>query len=88
MKIVVNKCFGGASLSNEAAKKLNMDKYRFFRTDSKLIKMVEEDSEAVSGSSAKLRVVEVPDEATDWELNEYDGIESITYVVDGKIHHV
>ena len=28
------------------------------------------------------------DEATDWQLQEYDGIESIIYVVNGKINHL
>lgn len=28
----------------------------------------------------------VPDNATDWVLQEYDGLESVLYVVDGKIH--
>ena len=27
------------------------------------------------------------DEATDWEMDDYDGIETITYVVDGKLYH-
>jgi hypothetical protein len=49
---------------------------------------VEADAEAINGACAKLKVVEIPEEATDWELNEYDGLESITYVVDGKLHHI
>ena len=49
---------------------------------------VEADAEAVNGICAKLKVVEIPEEATDWEINEYDGLESITYVVDGKLHHI
>jgi redox-sensitive bicupin YhaK (pirin superfamily) len=35
----------------------------------------------------RLRLVEIPDTMTDWEKNDYDGIETITYVVDGKIYH-
>lgn len=90
MKLVVNKCFGGFSLSNEAAKELGVnDVYSIInRCDERLIKMVEENADKVSGSSSKLRVVEIPDEATDWELNDYDGRETITYVVDGRLHHV
>ena len=34
-----------------------------------------------------LKVVEIPDTATDWEIDECDGWESVIYVVDGKIHH-
>lgn len=28
----------------------------------------------------------VPDEATDWNLMEYDGMEWVIYVLDGKLH--
>jgi hypothetical protein len=31
--------------------------------------------------------VAIPDEATDWELDEYDGFERVTYVVGGKLYH-
>ena len=34
-----------------------------------------------------LEVVEIPDTATDYELDECDGWESITYVVNGTIFH-
>lgn len=90
MKLVVNKCFGGFSLSDEAAKELGVnDVYSIInRCDEHLIEMVEENADRVSGSCSKLRVVEIPDEATDWELNDYDGRETITYVVDGRLHHV
>lgn len=90
MKIVVNKCFGGFNVSDEAARELGLsDGYHIVsRVDDRLIKMVEEDADKTSGESAKLRVVEVPDNATDWELNDYDGRETITYVVDGRLYHV
>ena len=89
MKIVVNKCFGGFNVSDEAARVLGLsDRYHIVnRSDKRLIKMVEEDADKASGQSAKLRVVEIPDNATDWELNDYDGRETIIYVVDGKIYH-
>lgn len=35
----------------------------------------------------RLEIAEIPDEAMDWKLDEYDGLESVTYVVDGKIYH-
>ena len=90
MKIVVNKCFGGFNVSDEAARKLGLhDGYHIIsRVDDRLIKMVEEDADKTSGLCAKLRVVEVPDNATDWELNDYDGRETIIYVVDGRLYHV
>lgn len=90
MKIVVNKCFGGFDISDEAARELGLSEgyHIVSRVDDRLIKMVEENADKVSGWSAKLRVVEIPDNATDWELNDYDGRETIIYVVDGKLYHV
>ena len=89
MKFVLNKCFGGPSLSGWAAGQLNLDSCYDVDYDSpELIDLIERHgSEKVSGSCAKLKVVEIPDNATDWEFDEYDGIESIIYVVDGKIYH-
>jgi hypothetical protein len=89
MKIVVNKCFGGFSLSDAAVKALHLNSPYddIERTDDKLVHLVETDADAASGYCAKLRVVELPDNTTDWELDEYDGAESIIYVVKGKIYH-
>lgn len=89
MKIVINKKYGGFSLSEAAVRALGLESEYddIERTDPGLITLVEANPEGTSGYCAKLSVVEIPDTATDWELNEYDGFESITYVVDGKIHH-
>ena len=96
MKIVVNDCFGGFSLSPYAANCLGFDtccpeipgtiSQRKLRTDPRLIEMVEKDSIKTSGIAAELKVVEIPDEVTDWMVDEYDGNESIIYVLDGKLH--
>lgn len=57
------------------------------RTNPNAIRIVEElGSEAISGASSRIEVVEIPDNATDWAMDNYDGIESIIYVVDGKLH--
>ena len=29
----------------------------------------------------------IPDNATDWDIEDYDGNETLIYVVDGKIHY-
>lgn len=89
MKMVINTCFGGFGLSEAARVFLNI-KYdsNIERDDPMLIICVEALGEKAFGSCAKLKVVTIPDEATDWELDEYDGAESITYVVDGKIFHI
>lgn len=88
MKIVLNKCYGGFSLSEIAIEKLGLsDEYPIInRGDAILLDLVEKD--VASGPHSKLRVVEIPDDATDWEIDEYDGFEVAIYVVDGHIHRV
>lgn len=91
MKIVINKCYGGFELSEEVTKELGYrecDDSLTVRTDPRLIKKIKEKQPGVSGEFAKLAVVTIPDEATDWMIHDYDGMESIWYVVDGKIHSV
>lgn len=89
MKVVVNRCFGGFGISEEAKKILDTDfNWLIERTDEQLIALIEEKgSEFCSGYCAELEVVEIPENATDWEISEYDGFEEIIYVVDGKIKH-
>jgi hypothetical protein len=132
MKIVINKCFGGFSLSPKALKqymalkgrkcyffkpnypedtntplsleeankpglfisaydipnpndldKENRGKHYIYvsrsddvRADPDLISVVEKLGEAASGQCAKLKIVEIPD-GIEWEIEEYDGLESI-----------
>ena len=83
MKMVINNNWGGFELPEDyVAVKPNVswDEVRF---DIDLIDIVE--SEDYEGD---LEVVEIPDEATDWMIDEYDGFESIIYVVNGKIHRL
>ena len=85
MKIVINKCYGGFELSKRAQALMP---YGYMnRNDLALVNCVELLGKDASGSYAKLRIVEIPDDATDWEVEEYDGFEWLTYVVDGKIYH-
>lgn len=47
------------------------------RTDEHLIKTVEDlGSKKASGSCAELKIIEIPDDV-DWEIDEYDGSESV-----------
>ena len=91
MTFVLNKCYGGFSLSAFAVEKLGVeDEYAFLNelemdTLASLIR--EFGSEKCSGRHANLQVVEVPDTCTDYEIDEYDGFEVMTYVVDGKLCH-
>ena len=85
MKFVLNKCFGGFGLSDWAEEQMGCSEPD--RDDPKFITLVINHGKRVSGAFAALVVVEIPDNITDYEIDEYDGFESITYVVDGKIHH-
>jgi len=63
-------------LSNDALG-IKDDNYYAFRSDKRLVDAVEKvGEEKASGELAKLRVVEIPDDV-EWEIDEYDGIESI-----------
>lgn len=86
MKLVLNKRHTGFEVSQEVVKALNLrDEYDFVeRTNETLIKLVEEG--CGSGLQAELVVVEIPDYATDWFINDYDGWETVYYVADGLIY--
>lgn len=90
MKICINACFGGFGLSDEALQMLGFEtRYpQISRTDPRLIEVVSTLGEAANGFCARLAIVDIPDEATDWEIDEYDGAEGIIYVLDGKLHHL
>ena len=89
MKIVINKCFGGFGLSEKAKEILSIDnsfdEYQIDRNDPKLIEVVETLGDEANGNYARLRVVNIPDDSTDWEIDEYDGAEKVLFVVNGKI---
>ncbi len=123
MKIVINDCFGGFGLSDEAFELYLTKKgqtffkkeSRFFthyykvpseeyekvqkeceknnkgykeandlflsqndieRDDKTLIEVVEDLGEKADGFCARLKIVDIPD-GTDWEIEEYDGLETI-----------
>lgn len=46
------------------------------RTDKDLIEVIEELGEEVNGSCGDIRIIEIPDNV-DWEINDYDGIETV-----------
>lgn len=91
MKFVLNKYYGGFGVSDIAAKALDLEDpweaNDLDRDDPDLVKVVETLGKLANSKYANLHVVEIPDNATDWELTDYDGAESIIYVVDGKICH-
>jgi len=84
MKIVINDCYGGFGLSEEAeelyVQKKNISgplRGDILRNDSVLVEVVETLGDKASGIYSKLKVVEIPDDVTDWRIEEYDGWEHI-----------
>ena len=89
MKLVINKCYGGFGLSDWAMEQLGINVYYDIdRTDSRLVELVENFPKKVDNFYSNLIVVSIPDTSTDWEIDEYDGLETVIYVIDGKIHRV
>ena len=93
MKVVINECFGGFSVSKEVyeimGKEWNGYGFNDDRTDAKLIAAIEKiGCEKASGYCASLAIVDIPDNATDWTITEYDGYEEIVCVIDGKLVHL
>lgn len=89
MKMIINDCYGGFGIRMDILEKLKLTAYSedddVIRGNPQLIKMIEA-GEDISGDYAKLKVIEIPDESTDWYLDEDDGWESVIYVLDGKLH--
>lgn len=86
MKIVVNNAFGGFGMGmGENGKHFLQRPYwhKEERTKQDLIEFVENNPY----ECGYLAIAIVPDEATDWEIREYDGIEEVVYVVDGKLYY-
>ena len=87
MKLVVNTTFGGFCLPDEFCELHGLERWdSVLRDQPELVSYVEARRQVYT-FGGRLEVVEIPDEATDWEISQYDGLESITYVVDGKLHH-
>lgn len=91
MKIVINKCFGGFGVNDNVIEKLNIESVYYDlennRTHAGLIELIESGMD-VDTKYSNLVVVEIPDDATDYMINEYDGYENVLYVLDGKIKRV
>ena len=88
MKLVLNKTYGAFKMPPEI-----MEKYGYecpydpiARDNPDLIEYVERYGYECRGTV--LRVVIISDEATDFEMIDYDGVESVVYIVDGKLRWV
>ena len=87
MKMIINDCYGGFGVRQEVLDELELNGFseEELRTAAQLIEEIENGKD-VSDDCAELKVVEIPDESTDYYLDEYDGLESVIYVVDGKLN--
>jgi hypothetical protein len=81
MKIVINGYFGGYGYGVAEEFDELVERYENDRTAPELVEFVENHPE----ECGDLIVEEIPDTATDYYINEYDGSESVLFVVDGKI---
>lgn len=81
-KIVINACHGGFGLS-ETAELLYLElagcsvaryHWEIERADPLLVEVVERLGRAASGTYARLKVVEIPDDV-EWTIHDYDGLE-------------
>lgn len=99
MRIAINTCYGGFHLPEEVEVKLgwkydNIDVAYTppLRADTEVVNAIDDwlhdHPDGKSSSGSELRIVEIPDEATDWMIDEYDGAEGVIYVLDGKLHTV
>lgn len=82
MKIVLNRDYGGFGHNAAEGFYHLVSEYEDDRTHPNLIVLVED----YPADCGDLEIVEIPDNNTDYYIQEYDGIETIIYVVDGKIH--
>lgn len=87
MKMIINDCYGGFGVRQEVLDELELNGFseEELRTAARLIEEIENGKD-VSDDCAELKVVEIPDESTDYYLDEYDGLESVIYVADGKLN--
>ena len=99
MKIVINACYGGFRLSDDAINAINNDmsvepKHRFAndlslseieqRSNPALVNVVERMGSNANGDTAALRIVTIPDDAIDPYIVVYDGVE---YIAEGRTWH-
>lgn len=82
VKVVINKCYGGYSLSKEACNMLSaltgspVDRFDHMpRHDLNLVLVVETLGEKASGDFAKLEIREI--EGRSYIIDEYDGMENV-----------
>lgn len=87
MKIILNCTYGGFMVTQEIADMFHTHVYdTSLRENKELINLIENGKQDVNGFVSKLEVFEIPDEVTDYIVTDYDGVESIIYVKNGKLY--
>ena len=81
MKIVINDCYGGFGLSEQATNWMTEKMGEFYygdieRNNPILVQCIEELGSNANDTFSKLKIVKIPDEVK-WEINDYDGMETI-----------
>lgn len=86
MKVVINNNWGGFGFGVHESKRDWVRQFEYDgkkRADIELVNFVENNPE----KCGDLIVIELPDEATDLDIQDYDGMETMVFVVDGKIYY-
>lgn len=88
MKVVINRCFGGFGLSEQAEQLYKERKgitdpnwfyWEIARNDEVLVELVEQMGSTVNSNYSDLGVVDIPDDVK-WTVEEYDGREWVAEV--------
>ncbi len=85
MKVVINKCIGGFSISKMASDFMGLDWNGYgscrdiSRDDPKLVECVEQLGDEANGRCARLKIVEIP-EGTLYTIPDYNGVEHVAEV--------
>lgn len=84
MYYVINNEYGGYRVPDAVRAILNCGMFdEDVRSNFQFVRWVMEHP-----NDTDLAVVEIPEYATDWELDEYEGFESVIAVVNGRIVHL
>lgn len=95
MKLLLNKCFGGFCLNldniqllTELGRVCPINSLEF-RANTDIIKILEDYTKKgynINNPHSKITIVDIPDNITDFTIQDYDGWETCIFVIDGKLY--
>ena len=86
MKVLISNEYGGFYLPAEVKRYVGEDRDCLIdRADKRLISFMETGN-YIKYNCPEMCIVEIPDDATDYKIIEYDGLEHVIYVLNGKIY--